>query len=435
MTSSCINCVRMDNNGSTQLHHEGPVGIGLPTLRRNPVEKASPFPFSVVTKPTGAACNLECEYCFFLSKELLYDDKRQRMSQEGLERYIQTFLASQPDGPVTMLWQGGEPTLRGLDFFKAMVRLVEQYRRPEQIVSHSLQTNATLINEDWATFFAENNFLVGVSFDGPQYLHDVYRVNKGHRGTYAMVERGWRILQEHNVDLNILCTVSASNQDHPEEVYTHFRDVLGARYMQFIPIVERVNQENLARAELGWTKSELLYQQHGTNVTSRTVDPTKYGAFLSRIFDAWARTDIGEVFVQDFDSALSALFSQATVCVHAPECGNNFAMEFNGDVYACDHWVEPDYLLGNIQETNFNELAQTQRMQEFSLKKKAELTEQCLRCPVRNFCNGGCPKDRFVDSVDGQPRHNYLCPGYYTFFTHAEPTLRRLAHYIQAGMG
>ncbi|MBN9644016.1 anaerobic sulfatase maturase [Corynebacterium mendelii] len=396
-----------------------------------------PLPFSVVAKPTGAACNLDCTYCFFLSKELLYEQKKQRMGIEELDTYVREYLASSPDGEVTMLWQGGEPTLRGLDFFRTLVDLCERYRRQAQTVVHAIQTNGTLITDEWARFFKDHDFLVGISIDGPEDIHDAYRVNKAGRGTHRMVIRGYNKLRDHKVRTNILCTVHHANQDHGKKVYTYFRDELGAKYLQFIPIVERVEKKDLATAEAGWRVGkdhQLLYQQSGDAVTTRSVDPEKYGRFLVEIFNEWRARDVGEVFVQDFDSALSSLFGRASVCVHAPECGNNFAMEFNGDVYACDHWVEPDWLVGNIAEKSFNELADSAVMRSFSLKKSAQLTSQCRSCPVLRFCHGGCPKDRFAVSGDGEAGHNYLCPGYYHFYSTIRPDLVAMKRLIGRNM-
>ncbi|WP_461013225.1 anaerobic sulfatase maturase [Trueperella pyogenes] len=391
------------------------------------------LPVSVVTKPTGASCNLDCSYCFFLSKELLYDQKTQRMSEETLEQFVYSFLAANPDGPVTFLWQGGEPTLRGIDFFKRAVELGKQYCRPAQMVRHAIQTNGTLIDEEWAQFFAANNFLVGISLDGPAALHDIYRTNRAGRATHAQVVRGWQYLQDAGVETNILSTVHAANQDHPLEVYRYFRDELQARYIQFIPIVERVREQQLHAVERGWNaQTGILYRQDGTAVTSRSVSPEKYGTFLSTIFDEWIQNDVGDVFVQDFDSALSALFFQATVCVHAPECGNNLALEFNGDVYACDHWVEPDWKLGNIHQSSLSTLTETETMRTFARKKRTELPQTCRSCPVVRFCHGGCPKDRFVRVDDGAP-NNYLCAGYRHFYTHIAPDLIAMGRLLQAG--
>lgn len=391
-------------------------------------------PFSVVTKPTGAACNLDCHYCFFLSKEALYNVQSQLMSEATLGRYVKEFLAASPDGEVTMLWQGGEPTLRGLDFFRTMFACVEQYRRPSQHVTHALQTNATLIDEQWAAFLAEHDFLVGVSIDGPAKLHDAYRVNKAGRPTHEQVIRGWWYLQAAGVRCNVLCTVHHANEKRPLQVYRYFRDELGARYIQFIPIVERIpwglnkEQANLPQSAQG------VYRQDGSGVTTRSTNPQAYGKFLCAIYDEWLSRDVGEVFVQDFDAALAALFGQPSVCVHAPSCGNNFAMEFNGDVYTCDHWVEPQWLLGNISQTGFADMAQTDRMKEFSLKKQ-NLSDKCRSCAYLRLCWGGCPKDRFMGggSEHESPKQNYLCAGYYDFYGHAWDSLVAMARLIQAG--
>lgn len=399
-----------------------------PLLRRQ-------IPFSVVAKPAGAACNLDCDYCFFLSKELLYDAPSQQMSEAVLERFVAEYLAASADGEVTMLWQGGEPTLRGLPFFKRLVEFCEMYRRPNQHVQHALQTNATLITAEWAEFLAEIDALVGVSIDGPAPLHNAYRTNKAKRGSYEQVVRGWRILQEHGVRCNVLCTVNAANQEHGREVYRHLR-ALGARYMQFIPIVERVESELLAQAEHGWRTDSgvrILYTQSGQAVTSRSVTPSQYGRFLNEVFDEWVKSDVGEVFVQDFDTALANMFGEPAVCVHSPECGNNFAMEFNGDVYTCDHWVEPDWLVGNIAEQSIAALSDAAVMRRFARKKRLELTAQCRACPFVQLCWGGCPKDRFVPAKDGEAGHNFLCAGYTAFYAHTLPTFSAMARAIQRG--
>ncbi|OTA26951.1 anaerobic sulfatase maturase [Alloscardovia macacae] len=396
------------------------------------------LPFSIVAKPTGAACNLDCQYCFFLSKELLYSAHKQQMSEETLETYVAEYLAASADGEVTMLWQGGEPTLRGLDFFRRLVELCEVYRRPTQTVKHAIQTNGTLITPEWAQFLREHHFLVGISIDGPEEYHDFYRVNRAGRGTHALVVRGWNYLREAGVDCNILCTVHHANEAHGREVYTYFRDTLGADFIQFIPIVERVDPAQLERAERGgWRKTGkdsvgLLYKQAGDAVTSRSTKPELYGQFLCDVFDEWISHDVGRVYVQDFDAALGALFNQYTVCSHAPECGTNMALEFNGDVYACDHWVEPDWFVGNVTESSFADLAQTPVMREFAKKKHAQLTQQCLTCPFRRMCNGGCPKDRFVRSRDGELGQNYLCPGYTKFYAHIRPDMVGMARLLRS---
>lgn len=393
-------------------------------------------PFSLLAKPTGAACNLDCTYCFFLSKELLYDSDGQRMSAETLRTYLENYLAAQPDGEVTVAWQGGEPTMRGLAFFREAVRLAEELRRPRQRVTHSLQTNGTLLDDDWCVFFAEHRFLVGLSVDGPKAMHDEYRVNKGGRGSHDLVMRGWRLLQQHRVETNVLCTVNAANQDHPLEVYRFFRDEMGARFLQFIPVVERVEAKDLPVAERGWRGedgSRLLYRQSGEAVTSRSVDPVKFGRFLSAIWDEWVTRDVGEVFVQHFDVTLGNRFGRSSLCVHAPTCGDALAVEHNGDVYSCDHFVEPGYLIGNVTTDRFDHMVTSEFQRDFGRSKLTGLTRQCQECPVRWACHGGCPKDRFATSRDGERGQNYLCEGYFDFFSHVTEGIDEMAQLLRSG--
>lgn len=395
------------------------------------------LPFTVVTKPTGAACNLDCTYCFFLSKELLYDHGSQMMSPQTLDTYVHDYLDSQPDGPVTMIWQGGEPTLRGIDFFREAVRLAKKYRRPAQQVSHAIQTNGTLLNDEWGEFLKAENFLVGISIDGPEYIHDAFRVNKAGRGTFKQVIRGWDYLQQHGVDTNILCTVHGANEEHGVEVYEFFTRQLGAQFLQFIPIVERVPEQHLALAEEGWRtdrKHRLLYKQEGQAVTSRSVSPEGFGEFLSAIFDRWILTDVGRVFVQHFDTMLGNLFGQHAICVHSPTCGSALAIEHNGDVYSCDHYVEPEYLLGNVTRGDrFIDMLTSPFQREFGNSKYTDLPTNCQRCPVLKYCFGGCPKDRFLDDIDGGHNLNYLCAGYYHFFSHAHPAMVGMGRLLRAG--
>lgn len=391
------------------------------------------LPFTVLAKPTGAACNLDCTYCFFLSKEVLYDSDGQRMTEQGLEAYLSNLLRSQPDGDVEIAWQGGEPTMRGIPFFRRAVELAEQLRRPKQRVRHTLQTNGTLLDDAWGEFLAQHNFLIGLSVDGPAHLHDAYRVNKAGRATHAQVMRGHEVLTRHGVDYNILCTVHAANQDHGLEVYRYLRDELGARHMQFIPIVERVTAEQLPIAEQGWKDgngTRILYRQQGDAVTSRSVDPEAWGEFLVAVFDEWESRDVGTVFVQHFDMLLGNMLGQPSLCVHAPECGSALAVEHNGDVYSCDHFVEPGYLLGNVGDSSFQSMLQSPEQEQFGRAKRTSLPRQCQECPVRWACHGGCPKDRFDVTADGEPGLNHLCAGYFRAFSHAEPTIRRMAELV-----
>ena len=393
--------------------------------------------FHLLAKPTGAVCNLDCTYCFFLSKDALYPGDRMRMSDATLEAYITQLLAAQPDGPVQVAWQGGEPTLMGLDFFRRMVDLARHAARPYQFVEHTIQTNATLLDDEWARFFADNNFLVGVSIDGPADIHDMFRVRSDGRGTYDAVLKGWQTLRARGVECNILCSVTAANAHRGAEVYAHFRDVLGARHIQFIPIVERATTLTIDTAESGWgtgtSKRRILYRQEGDLVTSRSVTGEQYGRFLREVFDEWVGRDIGEVYVQMFDTALGAHLGLYTLCVHAPTCGAALALEHNGDVYSCDHFVEPDHLVGNIHHTPMAELVASPKQAKFGRDKATTLPAQCRRCPVLFACNGGCPKDRFDVSVDGEPGLNHLCAGYLDFFTHSGPAFGRMAELVASG--
>jgi uncharacterized protein len=325
----------------------------------------------------------------------------------------------------------------GVDFFRRAMRLVEKHRRPGQRVEHAIQTNGTLLDDEWGTFFKKHGFLVGLSVDGPKEMHDTYRVNKAGRGSFDDVMRGYEVLRRHDVDVNILCTVHAANADHPLEVYRFFRDELGARFIQFIPIIERVTKEELALANLGWGERRgdhrPLYTQTGNLVTDRSVGAQQYGRFLVSIFEEWIRRDVGEVFVQMFDTTLGAHVGMYSLCIFAPTCGNAIALEHNGDLYSCDHYVEPDYLLGNIREKRMIELVASPKQRKFGLDKRRTLPRCCLECDVRFACNGGCPRERFIEAPDGEPGLSYLCAGYRMFLHHVDEPMRRMADLIRRG--
>ena len=397
----------------------------------------APPAFHLLAKPTGAVCNLNCTYCFFLSKETLYPGSHFRMTDEVLELYIKQLLEAHRTPEVTIAWQGGEPTMMGLDFFRKAVALAEHYRRPGQQVVHTIQTNGTLIDDEWAAFFKEQNVLIGVSIDGPREIHDTYRVNKGGRGSFDQVMRGFAALKRHQVDFNILCTVHAANAHMPLELYRFFRDDLGANFLQFIPIIERATQESLPIANIGWgaRPGELrpLYTQEGSLVTERSVGAEQYGDFLIAIFDEWIRNDIGDTFVQIFDATLGAYVGQSSLCIFAPTCGDALALEHTGDVYSCDHYVEPDYLLGNITDQPLSELVALPEQRTFGQNKADSLPPQCQECEVRFACNGGCPRNRFITTADGEPGLNYLCAGYKKFFNHVDRSMRRMAWLLRAG--
>ena len=397
----------------------------------------APPTYHVLAKPTGAICNLDCKYCFFLSKEMLYPGSRFRMADELLETYIKQLLESQRGPTVTVGWQGGEPTLMGLDFFKLSVEYAEKYKKPNQNIEYTIQTNGTKLDDGWAAFFKEHNFLVGLSVDGPRELHDAYRVNKGGEGSFDQVMQGWEVLKKHEVDFNILCTVHAANQDHPVEVYEFFRDVLETEFIQFIPIVERSTMEMLPVANEGWAErpggDRPFYQQSGELVTERTVGAEQWGQFLTAIFEVWVRRDVGKVYVQMFDVTLGAHVGEYSLCIHSPTCGNALAIEHNGDLYSCDHFVEPDYLLGNIKETHMLELVASQKQRQFGQDKMDTLPKYCLECEVRYACHGGCPRNRFIETPDGEAGLNYLCAGYKQFFNHVEPPMKMMANVLRQG--
>ena len=319
-------------------------------------QSVAPRVFHVMSKPTGAICNLDCEYCFFLSKEELYPGSGFRMEPAVHEAYISQLLAAQAGADeIVVAFQGGEPTLMGIDFFRRTIELEERFAAPGQRVLNTVQTNATLIDDGWAAFFKDNDFLVGVSIDGPREMHDAFRVDKGGKPTFDRVIAGIEMLRKHEVEWNALTTINAANQDHGREVYTFLRDDLGATFMQLIPIVERVTPELLPLAESGWGSrrgERPLYRQQGDQVTHRTVGAEQYGRFMIDIFEEWARHDVSDVFVQTFDTALAHWLGmeQTGMCVHARTCGDAVALEHNGDLYSCDHYVEPEYLLGNITQ-------------------------------------------------------------------------------------
>ncbi len=393
--------------------------------------------FHLLAKPTGAICNLDCTYCFFLSKDALYPGERMRMSSETLETYLRQLFESQPDGPVSVAWQGGEPTLMGLDFYQRVIDLIHQFARPTQIIEHTMQTNGTLLNEEWAKFLKRHSVLVGLSVDGPHEMHDKYRVWKDGRGSFDEVLRAWELLKRYQVETNILCSLSAANADEPLAVYRYFRDELGAKHLQFIPIIERSTPVDLEIAEKGWTdkpgRRRILYKQQGNLVTSRSITAEQYGSFLSAVFDEWISHDVGDVFVQIFDVTLGAHVGMYSLCVHAPTCGSALVLEHNGDMYSCDHYVEPDYKLGNILETPMIDLATSAQQVQFGRNKQTLLPQMCQQCEVRFACNGGCPKDRFISTPDGEPGLNYLCEGFQNFFRHVDAPMKRMAELISQG--
>lgn len=376
-------------------------------------------PIHLMAKPTGAICNLDCAYCYFLDKEALYPGDRFRMSDEILETYIRRLFESQTGPEVTIAWQGGEPTLMGHRFFERAAVLAQRYRRPDQVVRHTIQTNGTLLTDEICEVFVAHDYLVGISIDGPRELHDTYRVDKHGHSTFDDVIRGLELLKAHGVEFNVLCTVNAANQSRALDVYRFFRDDLEVRHIQFIPIVERASRTVTA---------------HFDTVTDRSVDPVEWGNFLVAIFDEWVARDVGRIFVQSFDSALASwLGMEPALCIFAETCGRAVVAEHNGDVYACDHYVEPEYLLGNLTESTLDSLVDSPAQRAFGEAKRDTLPEECLRCPVLFACRGECPKNRFVPTGHDDEAINYLCAGYKTFFTHIDGPMRTMANLLRSG--
>jgi uncharacterized protein len=369
---------------------------------------------------------------------MLYPGDRFRMADNLLEEYISQLLESHLTPDVTVAWQGGEPTMMGLDFFRRSVEIVDKYRKPHQNIAYTIQTNGTMIDEDWAIFFKENNFLVGLSVDGPKELHDAYRVDKRGLGSFDRVMRGFEALKAQDVDINVLCTVHAANSGQPLDVYRFFRDEMSAQFIQFIPIVERATETFLPLANLGWSTSSKekrpLYIQAGNHVTDRSVTPDAFGQFLIEIFDEWVENDIGDVYVQMFDVALANWFGEPPgLCIFSETCGLALALEHNGDLYSCDHYVEPDYLLGNILETPMIELVGSEQQRAFGQAKRDTLPQFCLDCDVRFACHGGCPRNRFTQTPDGDEGLNYLCSGYMAFFHHVDRPMQIMSDLLRQG--
>jgi len=371
--------------------------------------------FQIMTKPAGARCNLDCHYCFYLQKELLYPHSSAQMTAEVLDTYVRAYIdahAAQPE--VTFVWQGGEPTLMGLAFFQHAVALQQQYRRSGQRIFNALQTNGVLLDDAWGHFLAEHGFLVGVSLDGPAELHDVYRRDKGGRPTFARVAAGIEILRRRRVPFNILACVNDVTVRHPLTVYRFLRDDIGAEFIQFIPIVERTPAPEL--------------------VSTRSVSGEAYGAFLIAVFDEWVHRDVGRVSVQTFEAALGIWAGVgAGLCIFDETCGRGLAMEHNGDIYACDHFVDPQHLVGNLQRHSLTELVNSPEQIAFGQAKQIGLPTYCRQCPVKFACNGGCPKDRLLSTPDGEPGLNYLCAGYKAFFSHIDRTMQATALLLHSG--
>lgn len=391
-----------------------------------PVAPWQTRPFHIMTKPVGPICNLDCTYCFYLEKEKLFGrTEKFRMSDALLDKYIREYIQSQSGPEISFAWQGGEPTLLGVDFFRKVVALQEEHNdgRP---ISNALQTNGTLLNDEWGEFLAEQRFLVGLSIDGPAELHDAYRVDKRQKPTFDRVMRGLEYLQKHKADYNTLTVVNRKNSKHPLKVYRFLKSI-GSTFHQFIPLVER--KPDSEAKELGLDLAsppdlDEISDEHSP-VTSWSVQPVAYGDFLIKIFNEWVKTDVGRIFVQLFDVALGNWMGVGSgLCVFAEKCGRALAMEHNGDLYSCDHFVYPRYNLGNLMNQALGAMVDSPAQTKFGEDKLTTLPKYCRNCDVRFACNGECPKHRFIRTPSGEPGLNYLCGGYKKFFNHIDPYMR-----------
>lgn len=371
-------------------------------------------PFYVMAKPAGARCNLRCTYCYYLEKSNLYAAApAQTMSDELLERFIREYIEAQAGDEVIFSWHGGETLLRSRDFYRRVLELQRRYAAGRRI-ENSIQTNGTLLDDAWCEFFRENNFLVGISLDGTPEMHDRYRRDRQGGPTFEAVMRGVRMLQKHGVEWNALAVVNRHNADDPAGFYRFFRSI-GCRYLQFTPVVERILPHDDGRQLASAADAD-------APLADFSITPEQWGRFTCALFDQWVTSDVGRIFVQLFDATLANWVGQAPgVCTLSKNCGHAGALEFNGDLYACDHFVFPEYRLGNILETPLTELMRSPRQKAFGDAKLLALPAQCRRCRYLFACNGECPRNRFERTREGEPGLNYLCKGYQRFFRHVEP--------------
>lgn len=387
---------------------------------------SEPRAFNVMAKPVGALCNLNCTYCYYLEKLGLYaGEKMPRMSDEVLDRFVRDYIVSQEVPEVLFVWQGGEPSLLGIDFFKKILELQKKYADGKKI-ENAFQTNGTLINEEWADFLAENRFLVGVSIDGPQALHDARRVTRAGAPSFELVFSGIQRLKRAGAEFNTLTVVGDHNVHHALEVYEFLRES-GSGFIQFIPLVERFSTPADAPMRFAPPPDLSTGTLGDPLVTPWSVRPKEYGDFLCEIYDVWVRRDVGRVFVQLFDVALCAWAGvPAPLCVFSEKCGKALAIEHNGDVFSCDHFVYPKFKLGNILTKSLAELVDAPIQKKFGEMKSATLPRVCRKCGVRFACHGECPKHRFLRAPDGEPGLNYFCAAYKKFFAHVAPTMSRM---------
>lgn len=376
-----------------------------------------------MAKPVGAACNLRCKYCYYLEKGKFYNSGDSHlMDDESLESFISQYIASQPTQTVVFNWHGGEALIRPLKFYQKVVELEKRYGAGREI-TNTIQTNGTLITDEWSEFFNENNWLVGVSIDGPQHLHDIYRKRADGSSSFQDVMEGIELLNKHRVDWNVLATVNAANADYPEETY-NFLKSLGTPFLQFTPVVERIKRDGMLANQ----------SEENIKLADFSVKPVQWGNFMCRVFDEWVKRDVGEVYVQLFDATLAnKIGEQSPVCTMAPECGTALAVEFNGDVYSCDHFVFPGYKLGNIHKKALWQMAMSESQKRFGNIKKGSLPKKCRECEYLWGCHGECPRNRFVKTNEKGRYLNYLCEGYRMFFEHVNPAMEFMKRELEAG--
>lgn len=390
----------------------------------------APFakPMYVMLKPVGSKCNLDCDYCYYLEKENLYQKKNPVMSEELLERFIKQYIESQTMPEIMFTWHGGETLMRPLSFYKRAVELQKQYAGGRHI-DNSIQTNGTLLNDEWCKFFKDNNFLVGISIDGPKEFHDEYRRDKMGRPSFHRVMKGIELLKKHQVEFNCMAVVNDYNVNYPLEFYNFFKEI-GCQYIQFTPIVERIRKNNsLSLLKLA-TANE---KPDEADLAPYSVPAEKWGNFLCAVFDEWVKEDVGKIFIQIFDSTLANwVGQQPSICTMAKTCGHAGAMEFNGDVYSCDHYVFPEYRLGNINSKSLTSMMYSEEQLKFGNDKFDSLPKQCRECDFLFACYGECPKNRFIKDKYGEDGLNYLCQGYYQFFSHVAPYMDFMKKELQA---
>jgi len=385
------------------------------------------YAFHLMAKPTGPLCNLNCEYCYYLEKKNLYTGLgNYKMSDDVLEEYIRQYIGSQHIPVVNFVWQGGEPCLLGIDFFKNVIELQHKYAGGRQIVN-SFQTNGVLLNHQWCRFFRDNHFLVGISIDGPREIHDYYRKYRNNKPTWDEVMRGIHLLQQNKVEFNTLTVVNKHNSNFPLEVY-HFLKDIGSQFQQYIPIVEKkaLDKDNYP---LLLVSPEY---EHAARLTDWSVDGESYGDFLIAIFDEWIKNDVGQYYVQQFDTSLASWAGQSPgICIYMETCGNAPVIEHNGDVYSCDHYVYPENILGNIMETDLMELMNIPKQSVFGKAKHTTLPKYCIECDYKFACNGECPKHRVIISPEGEPGLNYLCKGLKKYFKRVDPYMKFMANELK----